>query len=151
MRLLLGMIWVMVMGPGISGRDLIGWDSQGWWVRWVTNMAMGQSKVRNFSATLLPQQAQGGGSGGPRMGSVPSAVTMTTGEGACRRCQGLEKHVGGPAPVDFSWPVLPHHSEVPLHSVLLTFPPFTPALSQSLMGMARGIPQSPAGPRSRRF
>ena len=90
------MIWVMVMGPGLSGRDLIGWDSQGWWVRWVTNMAMGQSKVRNFSATLLPHQAQGGGSGGPRMGSVPSAVTMTTDEGACRRCQGLEEHAGGP-------------------------------------------------------
>ena len=77
------------------------WDSQGWWVRWMMNMAVGQSKVRNFSATLIPHQAQDGGSSGPRTGSVASAVTLTTDEGACRRCQGLEKHAEGPSQQTF--------------------------------------------------
>ena len=90
------------------------------------NMAVGQSKVRNFSATLLPHQAQGGGSSGPRIGSVPSAVTLTTGEGASRRCQGLEKHAEGPSqwtflglscPTTLSSPFAlffsPHHLPLP--------------------------------------
>lgn len=58
----------MVMVPGLSGRDLIGWKSQGLVVRWRRHMATGHLAI------LFPHEAQAGGSG-HRTGALPPAVT----------------------------------------------------------------------------
>lgn len=90
------MIWVISHGAW-TFRARSYWLGQSGVVGQMDDECGNGPKVRNFLATLLPHQAQGGGSSGPRKGPAPSAVTLTTDEGACRRCQGLEKHAEGPS------------------------------------------------------
>ena len=80
-------------------------------------MATGHSNVRNFSAALLPHQAQAGGSD-HRTGALPAAVTVTTGRGNMAEVPGGGDAYGGPIPASFPSLVLPTHSEFPPSSVL---------------------------------
>lgn len=109
----------MVMVPGLSGRELIDWKSQGLVVRWRRNMATGHLAI------LFPHEAQAGGSG-HRTGALRPAVTYRK-RGSVEEVLGAGEACGGhpTCPLLFPPPSVPPNTFI---TTLL-------ALSWSLMGM----------------